>query len=104
MSDKASSSRRRFLKAVPAAMAGAVASKAWAQGQAPQGPVTADTVKAVEALDGIKYSSEEEAAAARSANQNLNSFNRLRQTTIPQDTEPAYIFKPSLPGKEPKGP
>src|SRR5689334_19767287 len=105
MSDKASS-RRKFLKVVPAAVATAVTSKAWAQGrgQGPQGPVNADVVKAAEVLDGTKYSPEEEAAAAANANQNLNAFNRLRQTTIPQDTEPAYVFKPSLPGKEPKGP
>ena len=40
-------SRRRFLKAVPAAVAGAVAADAWAQ-RGPQGPVTPDAVKAVE--------------------------------------------------------
>jgi hypothetical protein len=28
----------------------------------------------------------------------------MRAITVPQDTEPAYVFKPSLPGKEPKGP
>jgi len=100
-------SRRRFLKAVPAALAGAAASKSWAQEQgAPQsaGPVTADTVKAAEVLDGITFTPEEAAAAVRGANSNLNNYNRLRQLNIPQDTEPAYVFKPSLPGKEPKGP
>ena len=97
--------RRRFLKVVPAAVAGAVAGKAWAQGRgAQQGPVNAEIVKAAEVLDGVKFTSEEEAAAAGGANSNLNSFNRLRQLTIPQDTEPAYLFKPSLPGHEPKGP
>ena len=100
-----SSSRRSFLKVVPAAVAGAVGTKAWAQGRGgPAGPVNAEIVKAAEVLDGVKFTSEEEAAAASGANSNLNSFNRLRQTTIPQDTEPAYVFKPSLPGREPKGP
>src|SRR4051812_42845625 len=97
-------SRRRFLKVVPAAVAGAVSGKALAQGRGPAGPVNADVVKAFEALDGVKYTSEEEAAAAGAANSNLNSFNRLRQLSIPQDTEPAYVFKPALPGREPKGP
>jgi len=100
-------SRRKFLTTVPAAMAGAVASKSWAQGQgAPQsaGPVTADTIKAAEVLDGVKFTPEEEAAAVRGANTNLNNYGRIRQLNIPQDTEPAYVFKPSLPGKEPKGP
>jgi Asp-tRNA(Asn)/Glu-tRNA(Gln) amidotransferase A subunit family amidase len=96
-------SRRKFLKAVPAAVASAVAADALAQ-RGPQGPVTPDVVKAVETLDGVKYSIEEEAAAATGANANLNSFGRLREMTIPQSTEPAYLFKPALPGREPKGP
>ena len=98
-------SRRKFLKAVPTAVAGAVAAKAYAQAP-PQntGPVTADVIRAAETIDGVKFTSEEAAAAAQAANQNLAAFNRLRQIDIPQDTEPAYIFKPSLPGKEPKGP
>jgi len=97
------SSRRGFLKTVPAAVASAVATEAWAQ-RGPQGPVTAEAVKASEILDGVTFSSAEEAAAAAGANTNLSSFNRLRQTTIPQATEPAYIFKPALPGREPRGP
>ncbi|HUL74446.1 MAG TPA: amidase [Vicinamibacterales bacterium] len=105
MANKSSNeSRRKFLKVVPVAMAGAVAGKALAQGAQANGPITADDIKAAEALDGVKFTSEEEAVAARGANANLNSFNRMRQITIPQDTEPAYVFKPSLPGKEPKGP
>ena len=101
-----SESRRTFLKAVPVAVAGAVTTTALAQGQggAPAGPVTPDMVRAAETLDGVKFTSEEDAAIARAANQNLATFTRLRQITIPQDTEPAYVFKPSLPGHEPKGP
>ena len=98
-------SRRKFLKVVPVAVAGAVASKAFAQGPAQNaGPVTAETIKTAETLDGVQFTSEEEAAAARGANTNLANYNRMRAITVPQDTEPAYIFKPSLPGKEPKGP
>jgi Asp-tRNA(Asn)/Glu-tRNA(Gln) amidotransferase A subunit family amidase len=97
-------SRRKFLKVVPTAVAGAVAAKAYAQGPPNPGPVTADVVKAAETLDGVKFTSEEEASIARAANGNLNNINRLRQIAIPQDTEPAYVFRPSLPGKEPKGP
>jgi hypothetical protein len=101
-----SESRRKFLKTVPVAVVGAVATNAFAQGQGqrPAGPVTADVVKDAEIIDGVKFSSDEEAAAAAAANQNLNAFQRLRDMKIPQDTEPAYIFKPSLPGHEPKGP
>ena len=103
MAEKAS--RRKFLKAVPTAMAGAVAAKAYAQAPAQSnGPVTSEIIRAAEVIDGVKFTSEEAAAAANAANGNLAAFNRLRQIDIPQDTEPAYIFKPSLPGKEPKGP
>jgi Asp-tRNA(Asn)/Glu-tRNA(Gln) amidotransferase A subunit family amidase len=104
---KTSESRRRFLKAMPVAVAGAAAgTKALAQGvnNVPTGPVTADTVRAAEVLDGVKFTGDEETAVARAANQNLATFTRLRQIAIPQDTEPAYVFKPSLPGHEPKGP
>ncbi len=103
MSDK--SSRRKFLRVVPAAFSGAVGAKAFAQGRGgTPGPVDAGVVKACGTIDGLTYTSEEEAAAASGANSNLNSFNRLRQLSIPQDTEPAYMFKPALPGREPKGP
>jgi Asp-tRNA(Asn)/Glu-tRNA(Gln) amidotransferase A subunit family amidase len=105
MSEK-KSSRRKFLKVVPVAVAGAVASsKVLAQGRGgATGPVTPDIIRAAETLDGVKFTSEEEARIAASANNNLNEINRLRAIAIPQDTEPAYVFKPSLPGKEPKGP
>jgi len=100
----ASESRRKFLKAVPVAVAGAVTTKAWAQGQQTQGPVNADVIKCAEVLDGTKFTSEEEAAIARAANGNLNTITRLRNVQIRQDVEPAYVFKPALPGREPKGP
>ncbi len=100
-----SESRRKFLKSVPVAVAGVVATKAFAQGQGQNtGPVSADAIKCAETLDGVQFTSEEEAAAARGANTNLANYNRMRQINVPQDTEPAYVFKPSLPGKEPKGP
>ena len=100
MSTRTNESRRRFLKTVPVAVAGVVTTDVLAQGQggAPSGPVTADMVRAAETLDGVKFTNDEENAIARSANQNLAIFTRLRQIAIPQDTEPAYIFKPSLPG------
>jgi hypothetical protein len=66
MSDK-NSSRRKFLKAVPTAVAGAVAAKAYAQQGPPNtGPVTADVIRAAETIDGVKFTSEEAAASTRS--------------------------------------
>jgi len=118
-----SRSRRTFLASVPAAVAGAVATSAvatgaWAQTPAPPppatvpqavpppptGPVTIDMLKAAETIDGVKFTNEEELAALPTVNNNLTSFQRLRDLKVPQDTEPAYLFKPALPGKEPKGP
>jgi Asp-tRNA(Asn)/Glu-tRNA(Gln) amidotransferase A subunit family amidase len=103
MSDQPSS-RRSFLKAVPVAVAGAVTSKAFAQGQAPAGPVTAETVACAETITGLDFHAEEEAAIARSINQNLGTYQQLRQIEIPSDTPPAISFNPQMPGKAPKGP
>ena len=100
-------SRRKFLKVVPAAVAGAVATKAFAQGPA------ADR-RAGDGRDdqGRGNARRRDSSRARKkprrragANTNLTNFNAAaRRSTMPQDTEPAYVFKPSLPGKEPKGP
>ena len=98
-------SRRKFLKAVPAAMAGAVGAKVLAQGPpAPVGPVNAATVDAAEKIAGLEFFGAEEEAIARSLNQNLNTYQQLRSVVIPHDTEVALVFKPSLPGRTPKGP
>ncbi len=106
MKRSGSESRRKFLKVVPAAMAGAVATSAWAQGRGGQasGPVTTDMLKAAESIDGVNFTSDEEQGVVNAVNRNLSAFERLRQMDIPQDTEPAYVFKPALPGREPKGP
>lgn len=96
--------RRKFLKTVPVAVAGAVATKAFAQGQAPAGPITPETIECAEKIPGLDFHSEEEAAIARGLNGNLATYARLRNVKIDADIDPAIIFKPSLPGKEPKGP
>ena len=98
--------RRKFLKTVPVAVAGAMATKTFAQQgpQAPTGPVTAETIECAEKIPGLDFHSEEEAAMARGLNQNLATYTRLRQVNIGPEIDPAIIFKPSLPGQEPKGP
>jgi len=98
-------SRRKFLRAVPAAVAGAVAAKAYAQqgGQA-VGPVKPATIEAAEAIAGLDFHPEDETAIANGLNNRLRTFQQLRQRHVPFDTELAVIFKPALPGKEPKGP
>ncbi|HEY6359135.1 MAG TPA: twin-arginine translocation signal domain-containing protein, partial [Vicinamibacterales bacterium] len=87
-----STSRRRFLQAVPVAVAGAVTSTAWAQQSTDTpGSVTTDTVRAAEAIDGLKFTSAEETAALRGINNNLAAYQRVRDMKIPQDVEPAHI-------------
>jgi Asp-tRNA(Asn)/Glu-tRNA(Gln) amidotransferase A subunit family amidase len=96
-------SRRTFLTAVPAAVAGAVAAKTYAQGgQAPAGPVKPATIEAAETIMGLDFHADEEAALAAGVNNRLRVFQQLRQATVPFDTEVAVVFKPALPGKEPK--
>jgi Asp-tRNA(Asn)/Glu-tRNA(Gln) amidotransferase A subunit family amidase len=96
-------SRRKFLRAVPAAVAGAVAAKASAQGPS-VGPVKPGTIEAAEAIYGLDFHPEDEATLASNLNNRLRVFQQLRQTNIPWDTELATVFRPALPGKEPKGP
>lgn len=103
MADK-HSSRRKFLKAVPAAVAGAVATNAWAQGQRASGPVSREMVDCAEKIAGLEFHQAEEEAIASSLNQNLSSYEQLRSLEIPPDTPPALTFHPYLPGRKPAGP
>src|SRR5262245_51841235 len=68
-------SRRKFLKAVPAAVAGAVATKAIAQGP-PQvaGPIKPETLDCAEKIAGLDFMSEEEAAVTGAVNNRLRRF------------------------------
>jgi len=95
--------RRAFLKAVPLAVAGAVATKTLAQ-QTAVGPISRETVDCAEALTGLDFHSAEEEAIARGLNANLSTYQQLRQIEIPHDTEVALTFRPYLPGEKPKGP
>ena len=97
-------SRRTFLTTVPTAVAGAVAATAYAQGPAASGPVKPATLEAAETIMGLDFHPEDEAALANSLNNRLRTFQQLRQSSVPFDTEVAVVFKPALPGKEPKGP
>ena len=105
MSDKGPS-RRVFLRTVPAAVAGAVGAKAWAQTPASpaQGTIKPETIECAESIPGLAFHSDEEAAMAQSMNQRLRNYQQLRDVPIPADTELAIAFRPALPGKEPKGP
>ena len=102
--DSRRQSRRTFLTAVPAAVAGAVAAKTYAQGQPAAGAIKPSTIETAETIMGLDFHREDETAIADRLNARLRTFEQLRRTSVPMDTEVAVIFKPSLPGKEPKGP
>ena len=96
--------RRRFLAAIPAAVAGSLAAPAIARQQAQQARIEPATLDCAEKIFGVDFTDAEEQAAAAGVGRNLASFEQLRELNIPLDTEPAITFHPYLPGKRPKGP
>jgi Asp-tRNA(Asn)/Glu-tRNA(Gln) amidotransferase A subunit family amidase len=93
--------RRRFLAAIPAAVAGSLAAPALARQQQPP-RIDKPTLDCAEKVFGVDFTEAEEEQAARGVSQNLDNFERLREINIPLDTEPAITFRPYLPGKKPK--
>lgn len=96
--------RRRFLAAIPAAVAGSIAAPAIARQQQTPSRIEPTTLDCAEKVFGVDFSEGEEQAAAAGVGRNLSSFEQLRELNIPLDTEPAITFHPYLPGKRPKGP
>src|SRR3954470_5347616 len=97
--------RRRFLAAIPAAVAGSFAAPALARQQSqPPSRVEPATLDCAEKIFGVDFTEAEEQAVAAGVGRNLSSFEQLRELNIPLDTEPAITFHPYLPGKKPHGP
>jgi Asp-tRNA(Asn)/Glu-tRNA(Gln) amidotransferase A subunit family amidase len=96
--------RRRFLAAIPAAVAGSLAAPAIARQQTQPPRIEPSTLDCAEKVFGVDFTEAEEQAAAAGVGRNLSSFEQLRELNIPLDTEPAITFHPYLPGKRPKGP
>ena len=94
--------RRRFLAAIPAAVAGSLAAPALAK-QQPAPRIEPATLDCAETIFGVDFTDAEEQQAAQVVNRNLASYDQLRELQIPLDTEPAITFHPWLPGKKPKG-
>ena len=89
--------RRRFLKAVPAAVAASVSLPALARAQRGGGAPPKfgkDALKCAEQIDGLHFTDAEEEMAAAGASRNLDSYEELRKLNIPLDTEPAMTFRP----------
>ena len=92
--------RRRFLAAIPAAVAAGMTMPALAQQE--QQRISLETLDCAEKVFGIDFDPQEEQAALAGVNRNLSTFEQLRELDIPLDTEPAVTFRPYLPGKRPK--
>jgi Asp-tRNA(Asn)/Glu-tRNA(Gln) amidotransferase A subunit family amidase len=101
-SPRADQGRRRFLKAMPAAVAGSLAAPAIARQAQENQRISKETLDCAETVLGVDFSDAEQAQALRGVNQNLERFETLRRIDIPLDTEPAVTFRPYLPGKAPK--
>ena len=93
--------RRRFLKAVPAAVAAGLAAPALAR-QAQEQRISKDALDCAEKIIGVDFTDADQQQALGGVNNNLANFERLRKIDIPLDTEPAITFRPYLPGKKPK--
>ncbi|MEO8680222.1 MAG: amidase [Vicinamibacterales bacterium] len=94
--------RRHFFSTLLAASA---AAPALAQRGGPAGPQRIDKLRldAAESIFGVDFTEAEEQMALGSVNRNLESFEELRKLNVPTGTEPALIFHPYLPGKQPTG-
>ena len=88
--------RRRFLAAIPAAVAAGMTMPALAQQE--QQRISLETLDCAEKVFGIDFDPQEEQAALAGVNRNLSTFEQLRELDIPLDTEPAVTFRPYLPG------
>ncbi|MBA2301573.1 MAG: amidase, partial [Acidobacteria bacterium] len=101
--DEGGVARRRFLKAIPAAVAAGFAAPALAQaGSQPPQRISLENLDCAEKIFGVDFGTAEEEAALAAVNRNLTTYEQLRALDIPLDTEPAVTFRPYLPGKKPK--
>jgi Asp-tRNA(Asn)/Glu-tRNA(Gln) amidotransferase A subunit family amidase len=94
--------RRRFLRAVPAAVAGSLAAPALAR-QNQERRIGKATLECGEQIFGVDFTDAEEEQALGGVNRNLDAFEQLRKIEVPLDTEPAVTFRPYLPGRKPAG-
>lgn len=92
--------RRKFLRVVPAAVAGAIAAPALAKQEAAPA-IAGETLDCAEKIFGVDFTPEQEEQALRSVNRNLDAFERLRKIDVPLDLDPALEFVPYLPGRKP---
>ena len=93
------SSRRRFLKKVPTALA-AVAAAPSAANAAAQGRISKDVLECGEALTGVDFEPAESDLMLNLVNANREHFEAIRRVPLPSETEPAFSFRPARPKAE----
>jgi Asp-tRNA(Asn)/Glu-tRNA(Gln) amidotransferase A subunit family amidase len=99
-------SRRALLGLAPT-IATLVASEAGLEAQgrgqanAPQ-RVSKEQLKAALEIIGLEFTEAQRDQMLPGVNRALNGYESLRKIDVPLDTEPAFHFRPALPGKEPK--
>src|ERR1700735_4636774 len=81
-----------------------LAPPAQAQGRGPDAPmrINKDQLKNALEILGLEFTEEQRDMMLPGVNRALANYEGVRQIAIPLDTEPAFHFRPSLPGKEPK--
>jgi Asp-tRNA(Asn)/Glu-tRNA(Gln) amidotransferase A subunit family amidase len=101
--------RRSFVKLIPAVGAAGMTAEAninvapvqsAAQQPVLQQKVTKEALHCAEQLIGIELTDAQETMALPGVNRNLTNYENLRKIEIPLDTEPAFSFRPGLPGKK----
>jgi Asp-tRNA(Asn)/Glu-tRNA(Gln) amidotransferase A subunit family amidase len=82
----------------------AIAPPAQAQGRGPEPPMRITKGQLKDGLEilGLEFTDEQRDMMLPGVNRALAGYEGLRKINIPLDTEPAFHFRPALPGKEPK--
>lgn len=98
-------SRRALIELVPS-LAALLAVEPGLQAQRRQMPnvpqiVTKEMLQQALEVIGLKFTPEHQAMMLQNLNRNLAGYEALRKIDVPLDTEPAFHFRPALPGKEP---
>jgi Asp-tRNA(Asn)/Glu-tRNA(Gln) amidotransferase A subunit family amidase len=101
-------SRRRILELAPT-VAALIASEIGivTEASAQRGPdaplrINKDQLKGALDILGLDFNDDQRDMMLQSVNRSLSSYEGLRKIDVPLDTEPAFYFRPALPGKEPK--
>jgi Asp-tRNA(Asn)/Glu-tRNA(Gln) amidotransferase A subunit family amidase len=97
---------RRTLIGIAPTIATLIASEAGLEAQRGQQNVpqrvSKDQLKSALEIIGLDFTEAQRDQMLPAVNRALSSYEALRKIEVPLDTEPAFHFRPSLPGKEPK--